>query len=197
MKLTATAIIALVTFTSIRAAADPELATVLVLAPAGAGSGAVLYSDGHTSLVMTNKHVCPNGDRPIQVRAQGKLYPAEWLGADSESDLAVLRVKADLPALTLAENEPAKGDRLRLFGYGGLPKSGVSIGRDGSHYSGSGDAFFVSLLPKGGDSGAPLINDSGEVAGIVWGTREQGNRVGIAVPLADVRRVLGTYTGTR
>ncbi len=171
-------------------AADPEVATVQVRGPIGAASGAAVWTDGQTSLVVTNKHVAPHGLSRIEVRAGGKWHAAQWLGADEGCDVAVLRVSGKLEVLPLAAAEPAAGTSVRVYGYGGFPKSGKAIGSNGERYVGHGDAYHMTLKPEPGDSGAPLVTKNGEVVGLVWASHGD---IGLAVRLNEVRAVVGKY----
>lgn len=169
-------------------AADPEVATVLVFGSAGRGSGAVIEAKAGESLVLTNRHVCPE-KYACHVRAAGKTYAAEWLGCSADCDVALLRVKVELPCAPLADKEPARGSQVRLFGYGGLAKAGELYGPDGSHYPTIGDGYFVGFRSEPGDSGAPLIDADGKVVGLIRGN--QGSTgPGMAVRLSEVRSCL-------
>jgi S1-C subfamily serine protease len=187
-------VLATILLTSAATAADPELATVLVYGPNGPGSGAVVQSDGKTSVVLTNRHVCPHGDREIRVRAAGRSYVAAWLGADAECDVAALRVPVALEPLKMADAEPAAGADVRLYGYGGFSKSGKVVGPDGSRFTGIGDTYFMTLRPQPGDSGSPVVNDKDEMVALAWGFQPRG---GLAIRLADVKAAMGRLLAPR
>ncbi len=165
---------------------DPETATVLVIVK-GTGSGVLLPSKDGT-LVLTCKHVCP-AEGPVNIRHMGKIYPATWLRASKKYDLALLKVSNKLPSLLLAIDEPAAGSKVRTFGYGGLNKLGKVIGPDGSHYPGIGDAWYTTLQPETGDSGAPLIDVDGNVCGIVRGNHVPTGR-GMIVRLSHIKEFI-------
>src|SRR5262245_35350730 len=107
-------------------AADPEKSAVKISyvvfennnegvseATLGWGSGTVVHSAGGKSLVLTNRHVCPNGSGHPFVLVGTKSYPAEWIAADEIADLALVRVPIELPAVELADAEPDEGTTLR------------------------------------------------------------------------------------
>src|SRR5690606_19666947 len=67
------------------------------------GSGVIVSQDG---LILTNNHVIALADAIEVALADGRKLSAVLVGADPESDLALLRVKAkDLPSITFASSE--------------------------------------------------------------------------------------------
>lgn len=139
------------------------------------GTGVVLTSDGY---IVTNQHIVQGGVTYIVTLENGFQYPAELVGADRLSDLAVLKIQAEnLPIGVFSENE----DEI---------KAGQSILGFGSPYSLSGsvtqgiisyvnrplpimgvDADYIvfiqtNLLINPGNSGGPVVNQKGEIIGI-------------------------------
>lgn len=173
--------------------ADPEVATVQVLRDGvgGDGSGAVFKADKGVSYVLTNRHVAPAGSRVYKVRSAGKVYDAEWVAASADSDLALLRVRAALVSVPLADAEPAPGTAVRAYGYGGFPKAGTVVGADqfGARLPGTGDIWRLSFQPEPGDSGSPVIAD-GKLVGILWGTAGYRDFRTCAVRLSDIKAFL-------
>jgi putative serine protease PepD len=114
----------------IAAAVGPSVASVSVRGPAGAGTGsAVIYrSDGY---LVTNAHVVGAGAEVTGGGAEvtvtlpdGTSLAAEVVGADTVSDLAVLRVDTGgLPVSTYADGTPAVGDAAVAIGSPGRPWS--------------------------------------------------------------------------
>jgi S1-C subfamily serine protease len=98
----------------------------------GSGSGTVVWMGGGVSFVLTNHHVAPDCGRKVEITLAGRTYPAEWLRSDAGIDLALLRVRAELPPADLAENDPEPGAELRQWGHsrGGpvKPKRGPADG---------------------------------------------------------------------
>ncbi len=65
-------------------------------APTGSGSGFILDDDGH---VVTNQHVVEGGVEFLVVLEDGRELPATLIGADANSDVAVLKVDPPVPAV--------------------------------------------------------------------------------------------------
>ena len=171
----------------------------------GQGSG-VVVSYGSDYYILTNNHVIAEA-KEIQVQlAEDRHFDAEVVGADSLSDLAVLKVEEDdLPAVPLGNSDKLRVGEWVLalgnpFGLEHTVTSGIisALGRDriGSEY-GSFIQTDASINP--GNSGGPLVNLSGEIVGINTaiigaGSRYGGNvgsaGVGFAIPANLARNVL-------
>jgi S1-C subfamily serine protease len=155
----------------------------------GQGTGVVIAGDGY---VLTNSHVVRGDPRATRVRLPtGDESPAELVGDDPESDLAVLRVSG--PRLTPLELHESR--RLRV---GQLV---VAIGNP-LRFEGSVTLGVVSALeralpgPRGtlfeglvqtdaainpGNSGGPLLDASGAVVGINTAVIPQARGLGFAI----------------
>ncbi|PYQ15812.1 MAG: peptidase S1 [Acidobacteria bacterium] len=155
----------------------------------GQGSGLVLADDGY---ILTNSHVArsPGG---LRVRlADGTTIPGRLVGADDNTDLAVVRVEARLPApLALAEAEPLSVGQL-------VVAIGNPLGFERSVSLGVVSALFRSLptsaggLLEGliqtdaavnpGNSGGPLVDAEGRAVGITTAMLAYASGIGFAVP---------------
>jgi S1-C subfamily serine protease len=153
----------------------------------GQGSGVVLSPDGY---VLTNAHVAaPRG--PVTVRLSGaRALPAERIGQDERTDLAVLRVSADLDPLPLAERRLAVGEVVLAIGNPlGFTRS-VTVGvvsalhRDLPTPRGGLLEGLVqtdaSINP--GNSGGPLLDAAGQVVGLATAVLPYARGIGFAVP---------------
>ncbi len=66
------------------------------------GSGVIFTDDGY---IMTNSHVVETAER-IEVNYNKRVYPAELIGTDPSTDLAVIKIKeSNLPAITLGSSK--------------------------------------------------------------------------------------------
>ncbi len=180
--------------------------------PAGVGSGVIYDDAGH---VLTNNHVI-SGAQSLQVSLpDGRSLPARLVGADPQTDLAVLQVSgSQLPVLRLGRSADLQvGDWVVAIGNAlGLPggptvTSGVvgALGRTvqvpSESGSGGGPVLFDMIQTDAainpGNSGGPLVNLASEVIGIntlVAGQAEPGvvaQGIGFAIaidtakPIAD------------
>ena len=94
----------------------------------GLGSGVIMSADGY---VLTNNHVVQEADHIEAVLADGRRANARVIGADPESDLAVLKIDLpDLPVMTPSDSDRIEvGDRVLAignpFGVGQTVTSGI------------------------------------------------------------------------
>ncbi len=176
----------------------------------GVGSGFVLSGEGE---IATNAHVVTEGEGGAVRAARGVFVqfadrnqvPAEIVGFDPNSDVALLRV--DPAGLTLrplplgSSRNLRVGEAVAAIGSPyGEPQSlsvGVISGLDRSIQSLTGFAIAGAIQTDAainrGNSGGPLVDERGEVLGINSQIRSSGGGsegVGFAVPVDTVRRVL-------
>ena len=158
----------------------------------GSGSGVILTPDG---LVLTNYHVI-RGAVDIQVRLHdNRVFPAEIVGEDPDSDLAVVRIDASgLQAATFADPEDVHVGQWAIavgapFGL----RYSITVGhvsararRDiGELASQEWLQTDASINP--GNSGGPLVDIEGRVIGINTMIIGMGTGIGLAIP-SDVAR---------
>jgi S1-C subfamily serine protease len=172
------------------------------LVPLGSGSGFVWDSEGH---IVTNHHVV-EGAAEVQVTfSDGTASVAEIVGADPNSDLAVLKINPAgytlLPVRRGNLDEVRVGMRVAAignpFGLEGTLTSGIvsAMGR-------SIPALATFSIPNSiqtdapinpGNSGGPLLNEMGEVIGVNAQIRSEtgvNSGVGFAIPITIVDRVV-------
>ncbi|MEM5473527.1 DegQ family serine endoprotease [Hoeflea sp. AS60] len=136
------------------------------------GSGFVI--DAEEGIIVTNNHVIDGAD-DIEINfADGSKLKAELVGADSKTDLAVLKVK---PVKPLTEVPLGESGTMRIgdwvmaignpFGLGGTVTVGIISARGRDINSGPYDNFIqTDAAINRGNSGGPLFNMKGEVIGI-------------------------------
>jgi putative serine protease PepD len=172
------------------------------------GTGFVIDTNG---TIVTNSHVVA-GSNSVTVRFeknQAKSVPAEVLGTDLSSDLAVLRVDASntqkLTPLTLADSGKVHvGDLAVAIGYPlGLDQTvtqGIVSAVNGSPIKAPNGFSIDNVIQTDapinpGNSGGPLLDAAGRVIGInsqIATAAAGGGNVGIgfAVPSNTVRKVV-------
>lgn len=171
------------------------------------GSGFVYDSEGH---IVTNSHVVQHADSFEVVFSEGSRQRATLIGADADSDLAVMRVAA-LPEgaapVTLADFDTVRVGQFVVaignpFGEQGSISLGIVSGlgrrieslRDtpGGTYSLPG-VIQTDAPINVGNSGGPLLNLDGEVVGVSSAIRTEtgfNSGVGFAIPVQAVKRVI-------
>jgi len=180
------------TVTEIASSVSPSVAKVDVATAQGQGSGsAVVYrADGY---LLTNAHVVAEAGQVGITLADGSEHEAEVVGADPASDLAVVRVDADLPAPPLAEDPPVVGDTAVAigspFGLEGSVTAGIvsALGRsvDGAQAA-LLDMIQTDASINPGNSGGALVDARGRVIGIntaILSPSGGNNGIGFAIPI--------------
>jgi len=141
---------------------------------AGSGSGVIISSDG---LALTNSHVV-QGSRTVNlITLEGRDLQARVLGDDPDTDLALLRVEADvsLPAAKLGDSAKLKRGQIAIaignpLGFDATVTAGVVSALGRSLQSRTGrmieDVVQTDAPLNPGNSGGPLVSSTGEVIGI-------------------------------
>lgn len=135
------------------------------------GSGFVIEPNG---IIVTNNHVIEEADKITVNFVDGTTLPAEILGRDPKTDIAVLKVKSDKP---LAHVQFGDADDARVgdwvlaignpFGLGGSLSAGIISARNRDISAGPYDDFIqTDAAINRGNSGGPLFNTAGQVIGV-------------------------------
>jgi serine protease Do len=155
------------------------------------GTGFVISDDGY---VVTNNHVVTGADTVYVnfMGAEGRedSIVAEVIGADAETDLALLKVSETrkLPYVSFGDSDALEVGEWVLaignpFGLGHTVTAGIVSAKGRNIQSGPFDNFLqtdASINP--GNSGGPLINKSGEVVGINTAIIGNAQGIGFAIP---------------
>ncbi len=170
----------------------------------GVGSGFVFDKKGH---VITNSHVIDNAKKIVVTFLDGRSYNADIIGADEFTDVAVIKVNADLALL----NPLSLGDSSNLkvgepiaaignpFGLSGSMTSGIvsQLGRllpSDAGYS-IPDVIQTDAAINPGNSGGPLLNMRGEIVGIntaIQSATGEFTGVGFAIPSQTLAKIVPT-----
>jgi len=172
------------------------------------GSGIIWNTDGY---IVTNNHVI-NGADKIEVKFyDGSILPAKLIGADPDSDLAVIKV--DNPGVTLAPirvdgSAQTKVGQIAVaignpFGLENTMTVGIvsALGRtlpagegtiNGTNYS-IPDIIQTDAPINPGNSGGPLVNDQGMLIGVTSAIESPVGAnagIGFAIPATIVQNVI-------
>ncbi|MCF6272754.1 MAG: DegQ family serine endoprotease [Rhodobacteraceae bacterium] len=154
------------------------------------GSGFLISADGY---VVTNNHVIKDADEiEIELRS-GKKLTAVVVGTDPRTDLALLKVEADLPLPFVKfgnSDEMRVGDWVLAIGNPlgqGFSVSAGIVSARGRTLSGSYDDFIqTDAAINRGNSGGPLFNMKGEVVGVNTAILSpSGGSIGIGFSMAS------------
>ena len=165
---------------------------------ASLGSGVIVSPDGY---ILTNNHVIDAADEIEVVLADGRKAPAKVVGADPETDLAVIRVDLkNLPVIVLGQADAARvGDVVLAignpFGVGQTVTMGIvsAVGRNNLHINHFENFIQTDAAINFGNSGGALIDTSGNLLGINSAIYSQsGGSVGIgfAIPVSTAKSVM-------
>jgi serine protease Do len=180
----------------------------------GQGSGFVYDSQGD---IVTNYHVAGQADRITVVFSDGLSLPAQLVGGDPDTDLAVIKV--DRPADELHPLPLGNSDSLRVgqmvaaignpFGLEGSMTTGI-VSAEGRTLASqattaNGQSFTIPEIIQTdaainpGNSGGPLLDLSGDVIGVntaIASSVQQYSGVGFAVPSSLVKRIVPALIST-
>lgn len=163
------------------------------------GSGFFISPDGY---IVTNNHVVADASSITVTLDNGKgkeeSVKAELIGADEETDLALLKisVKRPLPYLEFGNSDALRVGEWVLaignpFGLDHTVTAGILSAKGRDIKSGPFDNFLqtdASINP--GNSGGPLLNMQGKVIGINTAIIASGQGIGFAIPASMAARII-------
>ena len=162
------------------------------------GSGVIVSQQG---FILTNHHVIEAADEIQVALADGRNVPAKLVGADPETDLAVLRVDLkNLPAMTFGSSDNIKiGDVVLAignpFGVGQTVTMGIvsAVGRSHLGINTFENFIQTDAAINPGNSGGALIDVSGHLIGINSAiySRSGGNQgIGFTIPVSLAKNIM-------
>ncbi len=171
--------------------------------PSALGSGVIISEDGY---ILTNYHVVENISRAV-VKLGDQQYEATAVGADPETDLAVIKIDAhgltpmewgDSSKLTVGEWVMAIGSP---YGYENTVTTGIvsALYRSDvlSDSTGLGTTVYTDMIQTDaainpGNSGGALVDDEGKLIGIntyISSTSQSSAGLGFAIPANDAKQI--------
>ena len=167
--------------------------------PRAMGSGVIV--DAENGYLLTNHHVIDNAEQITVALTDRREFEAEVVGADPETDIALLKIDADsLTALPFADSDELQvGDYVvaigNPFGLGQTITAGIvsAVGRSGLRLESYEDFIQTDAAINVGNSGGALINLKGELVGIntaIFTGRGGNIGIGFAIPINMARQIM-------
>lgn len=165
------------------------------------GSGFIV--DAQKGFIVTNNHVVKDAEEVRVTFHDDSTVPAEIVGRDEKTDIALLKVKADpkhpLKALSFGDSDAMRvGDWIvaigNPFGLGGTVTAGIVSARQRDINAGPYDDFIqTDASINRGNSGGPMFNLKGQVIGIntaIFSPSGGSVGIGFAIPSNLARQVV-------
>jgi len=162
------------------------------------GSGVII--DGKRGFILTNAHVLEKTGEITVVLKDEREFKGRIVGADPDSDLAVLRIDADtpLPAIEMGNSDDLMiGETViaigNPFGFSNTVTTGVisainrSIRTDDRVFQ---DFIQTDASINPGNSGGPLLNINGDLVGINTAIYAKAQGIGFAIPINTAKRIV-------
>ncbi len=162
------------------------------------GSGVII--DGRRGFILTNAHVIEKMGNISVILKDERQFSAQIVGADPDSDLAVLRVKSKeaLPEIEMGNSDDIMiGETViaigNPFGFSNTVTTGVvsalnrSIRTEDMTYH---NFIQTDASINPGNSGGPLLNINGELIGINTAIYAKAQGIGFAIPINRAEKII-------
>ncbi len=154
----------------------------------GVGSGFAAFEP---AVLVTASHVIVNMKYIIATLDDGttfRVYHA--IDADEDADVAILELPGDanLKPLSCLETDPVRGETVTAIGSQFGLLNLVTVGNVCGRWETKQVNWILFTAPvSSGSSGGPLLNENGEVTGVITGTYDKGQNLNLAAPVARAR----------
>ena len=165
---------------------------------AGAGSGVSVAPDGY---VLTNSHVVHGAGRLEATLTDGRTLPAELIGEDPSTDLALIRLGATgMPIAVLGRSASLRVGQLVVaignpLGFQSTVSAGVVSALGRAFRSRTGrlieNVIQTDVALNPGSSGGPLVDSSGRVVGVNTAIIAMAQGLSFAIPIDTASWVIG------
>jgi len=164
----------------------------------GLGSGVIFRKDGY---ILTNNHVISKAEKILAVLSDGRSFPAEVVGADPLTDLAVLKIKGDnLPTAGFGDSDRLRVGQMAIAignPIGETLKNTVTVGVISAlgrslqinQNVTLGDLIQTDASINPGNSGGPLLDSKGRVIGINTAIIQEAQGIGFAIPISRAAEI--------
>jgi Do/DeqQ family serine protease len=162
------------------------------------GSGVII--DGKRGFILTNAHVIERAGTIKAVLQDEREFEAQIVGADPDSDLAVLKIDSTdtLPAIAMSSSDDLMiGETViaigNPFGFSHTVTTGVisavnrSIRTDDRVFH---DFIQIDASINPGNSGGPLLNINGDLIGINTAIYAKAQGIGFAIPISKAKKII-------
>jgi Do/DeqQ family serine protease len=163
------------------------------------GSGVII--DGNRGLILTNAHVVQRASTIKVVLQDEREFEARLIGADPDSDLAVLKIESreTLPSIAMGSSDDLMiGEPViaigNPFGFSHTVTTGVISALNRSVRTDERvlqDFIQIDASINPGNSGGPLLSITGELIGINTAIYAKAQGIGFAIPINKARRIVG------
>ena len=161
------------------------------------GSGVIIDPRGY---ILTNQHVVEGAEKILVLLLNGEQYQAKMVGADTRSDLAVLKIapKKPLSYLPMATSSDLMiGETLIAIGnpFGLGPTLTVGVVSALNRRIKINDRIYGEFIQTDasinpGNSGGALLNILGELVGITTAIYSNAQGIGFAIPIDKAKRIV-------
>jgi S1-C subfamily serine protease len=157
------------------------------------GTGFAISTNGY---IITNYHVVSGADSVYVQNNKGEAFKANSIFEDISSDLAILKIadstfKSQPLPYSLKPQGVRLGEEVFTMGY---PRDEIVYGKGyisaQTGFNGDTVAYQVSIPVNPGNSGAPLMDNEGNIVGIITGKQTTSDGIAFAVKSAHLKRLL-------